>query len=152
MAEASRRASRPVVKGGLPNALFVASGVGALPAALDGTAHLVTVNFPWGSLLAGILGLDERVADAIARLPRPGGLIVVHLSVTERDGIAGVPGLDEAAIDGLAELQAGRGLVLTGGRPADDGELRGTHSSWARRLLGGESARPVWRLELRRTR
>jgi len=54
MAEASRRADRR----GPSNALFLAAGVETLPASpLTGSADLVTVMFPWGSLLRGVLGL-----------------------------------------------------------------------------------------------
>lgn len=45
MTEAARRAAKPN-RGGLPNALFVAAAVEALPAELDGVADLVTAHFP----------------------------------------------------------------------------------------------------------
>jgi hypothetical protein len=55
MADASRRAARPVKRGGLPNALFVVAAAENLPSELGGWAEAVTVHFPWGSLLRGLL-------------------------------------------------------------------------------------------------
>ena len=63
----------------------MAAGVEALPAALTGLADLVTVRFPWGSLLRGVLGLDSGVAASIARLVAPGGHLEITLSLVARD-------------------------------------------------------------------
>jgi 16S rRNA (adenine(1408)-N(1))-methyltransferase len=152
MTEASRRAARSEWKGGRPNALFLASGVEALDPVLDGCADLVTVTLPWGSLLRGALALDEAeaVTQAIARLPKREGRVEMLLSVTPRDGIAGLPCLDEAAIARVAERYAERGLCRVGGRPATSEELCASSSTWAKRLLAGQTGRDVWRLELRR--
>ncbi|MGH2393895.1 MAG: methyltransferase domain-containing protein [Candidatus Limnocylindria bacterium] len=46
MVKAARRAASRPNRGGLPNALFVAAAVEALPAELDGVADLVTAHFP----------------------------------------------------------------------------------------------------------
>ena len=73
MADASRRAAAKPSRGGHSNVLFLAEGVERLPDAFDGLADVVTVLFPWGSLLRGALGLDSRVAASIARLVAPGG-------------------------------------------------------------------------------
>jgi 16S rRNA (adenine(1408)-N(1))-methyltransferase len=64
MAEASRRAARRPDRGGLPNALFVVAAAEALPPELDGLADLVTVHFPWASLLRGLLTADPAVLVA----------------------------------------------------------------------------------------
>ena len=64
MAEASRRAAKPAHKGGQPNVRFILAAAEAPPPALAGIAGLVTVRFPWGSLLRGCLGEDTAVAGA----------------------------------------------------------------------------------------
>jgi 16S rRNA (adenine(1408)-N(1))-methyltransferase len=98
MAEASRRAARPARKGGLPNALFVVASAEAPAPELSGVADLVTVHFPWGSLLRGVLGIDDAAARGISALPRPEmGLIDAFVSVTARDGLDGVGVLDATA-------------------------------------------------------
>src|SRR5688572_11342903 len=112
MAESSRRAARSPRRGGLPNVVFLASAAEALDPVLDGAADLVSILFPWGSLLRGALGLETEVTGAIARLVRPGGRVSMLLSVAPRDGVAGVPCLDEAAVAEVAVRLGGRGLRL----------------------------------------
>jgi 16S rRNA (adenine(1408)-N(1))-methyltransferase len=152
MAEASRRAARPAAKGGLPNAIFIASAVESAPVVFDGTADLVTVLYPWGSLLRGVLGLDPPVARAIARLPRLGGTLRLVLSVTERDGLTEVPRLDARAVADIATRLGVCGLDVVEAREATAADLAETQSTWAKRLLarGAEAQRPVWRLEFKR--
>jgi 16S rRNA (adenine(1408)-N(1))-methyltransferase len=152
MAEASRRAARPARKGGLPNALFLASAVEALDPVLDGRADLVTVTFPWGSLLRGALALEGAAAEtqAIAGLVKRGRTLRMLLSVTPRDDIDGLPCLDDAAIAGVAARYAKAGLSLVEARPARAEEVRASGSTWAKRLLARQADRDVWRLDLRR--
>jgi SAM-dependent methyltransferase len=134
LAEASRRAARPARKGGLDNALFVLAAAEAPPAELAHRADLVTVHFPWGSLLDGVLGRNARAADGLATLLRPGGELVAVLALTPRDHAGSIA--DLAPLDGMA---------LTELRPATVAEVAATHSTWARRLRRGD----VWRLVMR---
>src|SRR5690242_7816867 len=90
MADASRRAARPARKGGLPNALFVVAGAEALPCELTGLASTLTVQFPWGSLLRGLLQAEASILDGIVRVCRPGAGVSLLLSVAERDHITGI--------------------------------------------------------------
>ena len=96
MAETSRRAARPSAKGGHPNLLFVAAAAEAPPPELLGLADEIRILFPWGSLLRGVLGADERVARGIAGLARSGGRVSAIVSVTPRDGLGGIASLDPA--------------------------------------------------------
>ena len=145
MAEASRRAARPPRKGGLPNVLFVVGAAEQIPTELRGRAERVTAFFPWGSLLRGILGADERVARGIADLLLPDGSLKALVSVTRRDGIGGLAVLDEAAIQEAGERLGPVGLELVSACRASAEEVRATRSSWGRRLLAGAD-RSVWRL------
>ncbi len=142
MAVSSRRAHRR----GPHNARFFVAAAEVLPGPLAGACSLVTVSFPWGSLLRGVLGLDPAVLCGVAGLLAPGGSLEILMSVTERDRVAGVAPLDVHEWDRLAVAWAAAGLELVTLRPASSGEVAASRSSWARRL--GE--RPVWRLTLRR--
>ena len=62
MAEASRRAARPAARGGVSNALFVVAAAERPPMELLAIADELTINFPWGSLLRGALGIDDAAA------------------------------------------------------------------------------------------
>jgi 16S rRNA (adenine(1408)-N(1))-methyltransferase len=150
MAEASRRAARPAAKGGLPNALFVVAAAESPPPELRARASLVSVLFPWGSLLRGILGLDQRAAGGLVALVAPNGAIDALVSVTPRDGIDGIRSLDRAALDRLAATFGRSGFELTSAAPASPADVRATGSTWGRRLVAAGADRPVWRLSLSR--
>src|SRR5438105_2511327 len=141
MAESSRRASRSASKGGRPNAIFVAAGVETLPVELRGIADLVTVSFPWGSLLRGALGLDPSVAERLSALIARDGLLEFAISLTDRDQVAGRrPGpfsLDDVAC--IEQSFGGLVFAMVEAQPltADDPAVR--TSTWARRLGVGRT-------------
>jgi 16S rRNA (adenine(1408)-N(1))-methyltransferase len=148
MATASRRAAVKPSRGGLPNALFVVAPAEALPAELDGVADLVTVHFPWGSLLRGLLGGDPATMTGLARLLRPGGSLQLLLSSTDRDRGVGVAPIQAATLHALAESYATWGLAVTRLRPATLADVAAAHSTWGKRL-GAGTRRPAWLLQAR---
>ncbi len=135
MAEASRRAAGPARKGGLENALFAVAAAAAPAAELLGVAWLVTITFPWGSLLRGCLGTDGAVAAGIGSLLAPGAELRVILAPADRDRLAGLPTVPAAVIAAARVTFETLGLTLLEGRPATAEELHRSHSSWSRRLL-----------------
>lgn len=144
MADASRRADRR----GPANALFFAAGVEALGSSpLAGRADLVRVQFPWGSLLRGIVGLDVTALCGLASLPTAGCRLEVLASVVPSDGIPGMACLDDAAVPAIRRAWSAAGLRLASARPATAAEVAASGSTWARRLRAGRDQRPVWRLE-----
>lgn len=145
MAEASRRAARNARRGGLPNALFVAAAAEALPGELSGIVTSLTVQFPWGSLLRGLLRAEAQLLRGIVRVCRPGAGVTLLLSVTERDHVSGFDVFDAGGVERLATAYAAHGLLLREGRPATAAELAASHSSWAKRLDAG-GRRPAWLL------
>ena len=150
MAETSRRAARPAGRGGLPNALFVVTGIETPPPELAGLADTVTVDFPWGSLLRGLVGLDARATAGLGGLVRPGGRVEALVSVAGRDGLAEIAEAI-AGRAGLAEAWARLGFAIEELRPAGPAEMAARPSTWAKRLgVGSQVARPVTRLVLRR--
>ena len=82
----------------LDNTLFVVASAEALPAELSGIADEVRVHFPWAGLLDAVVHPDPVVATNLASLLRPGGRLVLALSVIPRDGVADVACLDEPAV------------------------------------------------------
>jgi 16S rRNA (adenine(1408)-N(1))-methyltransferase len=145
MAESSRRAARR----GPANTIFLAAGAETLPGTvLARRADLVTVTFPWGSLLRGVLGLDEAALSGVAALVAPGGRVEVLASVIPSDGIEGIANLDPTCEPEIRRAWAAAGLELLPMRPATPAEVRASCSSWARRLDATRATRPVWRLDL----
>jgi len=144
IAETSRRAAR---RAAVPNVLFVVASAEAPPSELLGLADEVRILFPWGSLLRGLLGHDERVARGIAELARPGARVSATISITARDGVGETSELDASAVAELGRALGPAGLRLTGSHRVDRDEVRATRSTWGRRLLGASGERPVRRLE-----
>jgi 16S rRNA (adenine(1408)-N(1))-methyltransferase len=96
----------------------------------------MTINFPWGSLLRGVLGHDDAALAGVAALLAPGATARTLVSVIARDG---VPGLRDDA----AAVYARHGLSLAAPRVATAEEITASGSSWAKRLRAGTAARPV---------
>jgi 16S rRNA (adenine(1408)-N(1))-methyltransferase len=143
MREASRRAARA----GMPNALFVASALDQLPSELAGLASLVTVQFPWGTLLDAANARDAAGTDRLAALVGPSGRLRLLLSASVRDASRGLTALEPEAIV-AAYRHLGFELVVC--RPASDADIAASRSSWGRRLTAVGGDRRTWLLELRR--
>ena len=140
MAEASRRAARPARKGGLPNAAFLLASAEAPPAPLCAIAELVTVRFPWGSLLRGCVGADAAVAAGLAALVGARGTLELLLAPAARDHLDGIPIETAALAAAAAEAFAPFGLRVVVARPATDAEVAASGSTWARRLGAGRGS------------
>jgi hypothetical protein len=141
MADSARRAAAKPARGCCPNARFVVSAVEAWPPEAAGLAHLVTVRYPWGSLLRGALGRDRAVLAGLAGMLREGGLLEVALALIGRDGVE-MPGEPD-----LRTTYREAGLTLLESRLATPAELEASATTWSRRLGAGKGpARPVTRL------
>jgi 16S rRNA (adenine(1408)-N(1))-methyltransferase len=147
MTAASRAAAKPS-RGGLPNALFVVAAAEALPAELEGVADLVTVHFPWGSLLRGLLGADPATMTGLTRVLRPGATLQLLVPSMVHDRGVGVAPIQAATLHALAESYATWGLAVTELRPATVADVAAAHSSWGKRL-GAGTRRPAWLLRAR---
>jgi len=140
MAESSRRAASALRRGGLPNAAFVVAAAEAIPPELRRLAGLVTVRFPWASLLRGLVGQDAAVATGVESLVAGGGILELLLAPSARDGLDGVPVDANAIVEAATSTFAALGLTPSIARPATAGEIAASGSTWAKRL---HSQRPV---------
>ncbi len=123
-----------------PNALYVIANALALPGELGGMASKITINFPWGSLLTGLLDGDLRLLEGLLAIARPGAVLEIGLN-------AGA--LSEAGYT----LESGgarvRQALYKGGFDVGDlvrldaRELRQCHTTWAKRLAYGRDPRAV---------
>jgi 16S rRNA (adenine(1408)-N(1))-methyltransferase len=135
------RAARKPARGGVENAVFVVAAVEALPPELLAIATRVRINFPWGSLMRGLLEPDPRVLAAIQSLLRPAGLIEVIVSYDQEhdpNAFAGepLPPLDASYIQNtLVPAYEDEGLHVTEQRRLTQDEALAVPSTWGRRLL-----------------
>jgi 16S rRNA (adenine(1408)-N(1))-methyltransferase len=148
MTESARRAAR---RDALPNALFVVAAAEALPAELRATAELVTVHFPWGSLLRGLVTGDSDVAGQIASVAAPSSRIDVVLSARSSDRLRWLPEMDAGTASRIGDRFAAHGFRAVIVRHATADEVAATRSSWAKRLGAGSAGREVWRVCLERS-
>ena len=116
------------------NALYVIANALALPRELEGMASKVTINFPWGTLLTGLLDGEPMLLEGLLAIARPGAELEVKLNggaiaesgYTLKSGGARVrQALHEGGFD-VGDL-----LRL------DGQELRKCHTTWAKRLAYG---------------
>ncbi len=100
MAEASRKAAASPRKGGLANALFFRGAAERLPGPFADLADLVTVNYPWGSLMRIVAEPDAEGLAGLRALCKPGGALRVLLNYTV---IADRPYLERLGLGALAD-------------------------------------------------
>jgi hypothetical protein len=62
------------------NMLFVIANAQSLPSELSGLAGLVTINFPWGSLLEGLLAHEQPLLHSLAAVTQANARLEVRLN------------------------------------------------------------------------
>jgi 16S rRNA (adenine(1408)-N(1))-methyltransferase len=144
MVECSRRAVR---RDALPNALFVVAAAEALPPELHVAAARVTVHFPWGSLLRGLVTGEPDVAGQIASTATADARIELLLSARPSDHLPWLPRVDGETASRVGAAFAARGFrVRTAGRATPE-DVVAAQSTWAKRLGNGREA---WSIRLER--
>lgn len=147
MREVSAKAEKKPARGGLPNVLYLMDAVETLPGDLAGVADLVTVNYPWGSLLTAWAAPVPVLLRNLAALGKSGAewLALFNATVFEdADYCArlGFPPVDRARIEGeLAPVYAAAGLPV-----AELAELSGAadhRTSWGQRLVLGSDRKTL---------
>lgn len=117
-----------------PNALFLIANAAQLPPELNGVADTITINFPWGSLLEGLLEPGTGVIEGLRRLAKPGAGLEIRLnqSAMQTTGHTLTQG-------GLKVRQSLReaGFAVQPLQPLQAQELRACPTTWARRLAYG---------------
>jgi 16S rRNA (adenine(1408)-N(1))-methyltransferase len=125
----------------LGNAAFLVDGVERLPPGLASLADEVTVHFPWGSLLRGLVDGSGEIVGPIANLLKPGAQLRVLMSAVERDGLSDVtPSLVVSRRVAYAE----HGLHLIEARWASAETIAESRSAWAKRLAVGQARQAVF--------
>ena len=142
-----RIGARTALRQKIANVLFVVARIEEAPSELDGAADRITITFPWGSLLRGLVLADLSVLSPLARIAKPGTRIEALLSLEARDARSGLTAADAAAIPTRAGAYAYAGLSLCAFTRASPSEISASGSSWAKRL---GPARGVYAVSLRR--
>jgi predicted RNA methylase len=128
------------------NALFVIANAHALPPALHGTAQRVTVNFPWGSLIDGLLTDGSPVLDGLRALTVTGAALDVRLNA---GALAEAGWTLEAGADQVRGLLTRHGFSVQAALRWTARDLKAFPTTWAKRLAFGRDPQAI---ELRATR
>ena len=133
MREQSRRAPA--------NALYLVASAYAPPPELHGVATHLTINFPWGDLLSGLLGRDARLTTSLDALCRPGARLEVRLN----GGALTTAGwtLPEAGEVVRRTLRIA-GFAAGAPRLLEGRDLRAFPSTWSHRLAFGRDPRALY--------
>lgn len=126
-----------------PNALFVAANILSIPRELRGLADSLTINFPWGSLLKGLVRGEEDLLGGLAALARPGAAleILINGGALAETGCAMEDGTGR-----LTRALAAGGFGVQSSRSLGADELRAQPSTWAKRVAFGRDPR-AWLLQ-----
>lgn len=131
--DVSRRASS--------NTLFVIANAQALPSELCGFATQITINFPWGSLLEGLLAKDARLLSGLVRLARPNATIEVRLN----GGAVAEAGWSlEDGAERVQAVLADNGFMMRPAQVITANELKSFPTTWAKRIAFGRDPRAVY--------
>lgn len=122
------------------NSLFVIANAEALPVALHGTASYVNVNFPWGSLISGLLTPNSAVIDGLYAVSHPAARIEIYLNA----GAVSEAGWDfDAGVDQVRAALIAAGFRVRAPIAINGQALKSTPTTWAKRLAFGRDPRAM---------
>jgi 16S rRNA (adenine(1408)-N(1))-methyltransferase len=132
--DACRENLRAISRCAPPNALFVVANALALPGDLRGLATRLTINFPWGSLLTGLLRGDPALLGGLAALARPGAIVEIRVN---RGALVGAGTPLEGGVTGIRRALSLSGFAVRTSSALDAGALHALPTTWAKRLAFG---------------
>ncbi len=139
--DACRENLRDVSRVAPENALFIIANAQGLPAALRSLASQVTINFPWGSLLEGLLANDPALLAGLRRVARPNTMLEVRLN----GGALAEAGWSlEDGGSRVRDVLAENGFDVPPPIALRAGELKAIPTTWAKRLAFGRDPRALY--------
>ncbi len=150
LAEYATKITRKPAKGGLPNVLYVIANVEQLPVELHGCAAQITINFPWGSLLNGLVLGDVVVLQNIAAVAaRPARLdIFINYSVFADPVPLDIVGLPDMTIEYIETVLRPRyaqaGIIIVERAYLGPEVMKQIPTTWSRRLAFGKRPQTVY--------
>jgi len=123
------------------NVLFAIANAHALPHELAGVATEITINFPWGSLLTGLLQHEPGLLAGLGTVACPGAGLHIRLN-GEAVARAGwdLPASAEVVRRRLADM----GWKVARPNTLNGAALRRLPSTWAKRLAFGRDPHALY--------
>jgi predicted RNA methylase len=123
------------------NALFVIANAYTLPCELMGLAAKVTINFPWGSLLEGLLANDPPLLESLITVTRPQAEVEVRLNA---GAVAEAGWLLEDGTKQIRGVLAENGFKVKSPIALTAADLKVFPTTWAKRLAFGRDPRAMY--------
>lgn len=142
--EISTKIDKKPSKGGVHNALFVLADVENLPEELNGLANQVFINFPWSSLLKGVVLGEDKTWNSIRRICQEGAYIDIIFGYDKslEEGKVETLGLHKLNLEYIQEVWAPKllfkGVKMVEARGVNIEELKDFPSSWSKKLRFGK--------------
>jgi hypothetical protein len=138
--DACRENLREHSRAKLPNMFFAIACAQELPCEFEGLFSHITINFPWGSLLDGLLACDLGLMHGLASVSRPDAQIEIRLN-------SGALAETGTGLDAGARIIIGNsnqhGWNIKSPHPMDQDVLAKFPTSWAKRLAYGRDPRAM---------
>lgn len=145
--DACRENLRDISRRAPPNALLVIANARTLPYELNGLAAGISINFPWGSLLEGLVADEPALLSGLKAVSRPNASLEVRLN----GGALAEAGWPlEAGGDRVRAVLAANGFEMRAPTTLAARELRLIPTTWAKRLAFGRDPRAVYLCGVRR--
>jgi 16S rRNA (adenine(1408)-N(1))-methyltransferase len=123
------------------NALFVIANALALPSDLHGLATQVTINFPWGSLLKGLVANDQMLLSGLWAIARPSAVFDIRLN---GGALSEIGWSLEDGTDRIREVLIAYGFAVRPPVLLTAHELKSYPTTWAKRLAFGRDPRATY--------
>jgi 16S rRNA (adenine(1408)-N(1))-methyltransferase len=123
------------------NALFIIANARSLPYELQGLASHITINFPWGSLLEGLLEHDAALLTGLCSIAQPGTGLEIHVN---GGALAEAGWLLETGARRIRDVLTANGFIMQHPTTLTTHELRSVPTTWAKRLAFGRDPRAVY--------
>lgn len=146
--EGSARSAKKPARGGAPNAVFICANVLELDDTFNNMADVISVNFPWGTLLQAVSIPFEDFVSKISSMLKNGGRMDQHINMhvfndDEQRKALGLPVLDDNYFKKtLAPVYEKYGLELQEYYFIPAGQKTEVSSTWGGRLTRN-SSRPT---------
>jgi len=124
------------------NARYLIADALALPGELAGLATGITINFPWGSLLRGLLCGDAGLLAGLRTIARPASGAVLDIKLNDSALAAAGWTLLAGGVRIEAMLRAA-GFAPEPTTCLDSSALRACPTTWARRLAHGHTGQAI---------
>ncbi len=142
--DANRENLREISRRAPDNALFTIANAltltDTLPALLYGMAAQVSINFPWGSLMQGLLDDDPGLMHGLQAISHPRAALEVRLN----GGALSEAGWTlEAGQQRVQQVLSCSGFIIRSAARLTADDLKRIPTTWAKRLAFGRDPRAV---------